>query len=419
MANGFSKEETVLFDEILMGFNDALVMSNAVNIYRTDQTMMERSGDSVWRPQPYIMQTYTGSNATSNFNDTVQLSVPASITTQKHATALLTAQEARDQLQEGRLGKGAMQKLASDINYSMSYKAAYEGTMVIKQTSAAAGFVDVAKCDTLMNETGVPQYDRYLALTSYNYNNMANNLATRTLMPKSVTAYEKALVGDVSGFTLLKLDTGLACGVAGGGATNMDTQDAAVNYYVPVATSTAGSGETSNVDNRYQTVTVDNTVGVAVGDAFTIAGIYAVHPITKVSTGSLKTFRVISVDTGTTMTISPPIISNQVSSNGGAQYQNCVVTPSASAALTWLNTAAKGINPFWQKDALEILPGRLAIPANAGAAIIRSSTDQGIEVTMQKFYDINTNKIKYRWDVYYGTVCLNPEQCGIILFDQS
>ncbi len=421
MANGFSKEETVAFDQMLEGFNDALVMSNAVNIYRTDQTMMERSGDTIWRPMPYIMQSYNGSDATSNFNDTVQLSVPATIATQKHATALLTAQEMRDQLQEGRLGKGASQKLASDINYSLSYRACYEGSLVVKQTTAAAGFTDVALCDSLMNESGVPQYDRYIALTSRNYNSMANNLATRTMMPKSVTAYDKAMIGDVSGFTALKLDTGLALtAAAGGGSLTIDTRDVGANYYVPAATSTAGTGETSNVDNRYQTVTISATTNVAAGDCFTIANVYNVHPITKISTGSLKTFRVISVDSGTTMTISPPIISNQVAADASAQYQNCTVTSKASnAAITFLNTATKGINPFWQKDALEILPGRLAVPSNAGAQILRASTDQGIEVVMQKFYDINTGKTKFRWDVYYGTVCLNPEQCGIILFDQT
>jgi hypothetical protein len=52
MANAFSKEERVAFEEILEGFNDLLVLSNAVSVYRTDQTMMERTNDAIWRPMP-------------------------------------------------------------------------------------------------------------------------------------------------------------------------------------------------------------------------------------------------------------------------------------------------------------------------------------------------------------------------------
>ena len=54
MANSFSKEERVAFEQILEGFQDALVLSKNVGIYTTDQVMMERTNDTIWRPQPYI-----------------------------------------------------------------------------------------------------------------------------------------------------------------------------------------------------------------------------------------------------------------------------------------------------------------------------------------------------------------------------
>jgi hypothetical protein len=43
MANAFSKEERVAFENILEGFNDALVMSRNVSVYNTDGSMMERT----------------------------------------------------------------------------------------------------------------------------------------------------------------------------------------------------------------------------------------------------------------------------------------------------------------------------------------------------------------------------------------
>ena len=35
MANGFNKEERVAFEDILEGFNDALVLSNSDSIYNS------------------------------------------------------------------------------------------------------------------------------------------------------------------------------------------------------------------------------------------------------------------------------------------------------------------------------------------------------------------------------------------------
>ena len=60
MANSFSKEERVAFEDILEGFNDALVLSKNVSMYRTDGTMMERTKNIIWRPQPYTAQSFDG-----------------------------------------------------------------------------------------------------------------------------------------------------------------------------------------------------------------------------------------------------------------------------------------------------------------------------------------------------------------------
>jgi hypothetical protein len=119
------------------------------------------------------------------------------------------------------------------------------------------------------------------------------------------------------------------------------------------------------------------------------------------------------------MVISPPIISNQGSTVAEAQYQNCTVTPASNAAIVFLNVSTKSVNPFWQKDAIEILPARYAVPSDAGASVLRASTDQGIELVMTKQYDINTMKTKYRLDTLFGVVNKQPQMSGIILFNQT
>jgi hypothetical protein len=421
--SSFSKEERVAFEDILEGFDDQLVLSRNVRKYTTDQRQMERSNDTIWRPMPYIANTFSGADQTANFQLNTQLSVPSSISNRRVSPWILTDLELRDQLQEGRLGEAAKQKLASDINVALMNTASSQGTLVVKRTVAASGFDDVAQCDAIFNEQGVPSYERYLALSTRDYNGMANNLqvASRSFgNGKSDKAYENAFVGPVASFNTYKLDyANRLAAAAGGGALTVSTLVGAANFWVPKATSVAVTGETSNVDNRFQRVTISSTTNVAAGDAFTIAGVNAVHHITKGDTGQLKTFRVISVDSATTMTISPPIISAQGASDAELQYQNVIVTPSATAAIVFLNTVAANINCFWQRDAMEILPGRIATPSDAGVAVMRGTTDQGLELVMQKFADIDTGNIKYRMDTLFGTVMLQPEMSGILLFSQT
>lgn len=422
MANEFNKEERVAFESILEGFQDALVLSRNVAKYNTDQVLMERTNNVIWRPQPYIAQSFDGTDQTANFGDATQLSVPATIGFNKSVPWIMSSTDLRDALQEGRLGDAAKQKLASDINVAIMNVASIQGSLVVKRLAAATGFDDVAQCEAIMNEQGVPAFDRYLALSTRDYNGMANNLAGRqTMTGKPVTAYEKAYVGMVASFDTYKLDYANRILAASGGAgITMSTLDAGANFYTPSATSVATTGETSNVDNRFQTITVSTTVNVRAGDAFTVATLDAVHHITKGDTGQLKTFRVISIDSGTTMTITPPMITNQVANDASGAYQNCVInTKAANSALVFLNTVTAFANPFWQKDALEILPGRYAVPSDAGAGVMRATTDQGLELVMQKQYDINTMKTKYRLDTLFGVVNKQPEMSGIVLFSQT
>jgi len=310
--------------------------------------------------------------------------------------------------------------LASRINTDVLTVATMQGTLVVAVSGAAGQYDDVALCDSLMNEQGVRQDQRYLMFNSRDYNGMASDLAARqTMTGLPEGAYRDSYVGRVSSFETFKLDSGRRIAAAGGGATNIDTQASASNYYVPLSTRTdATYGNTGNVDNRYQTVTVDNTVGVVAGDAFTIGGVNAIHHINKTDTGQAKTFRVISVPTGTTMVISPPIISNQGGSDVEEAYQNCVVTPSGSAALNWLNDNATGYNVFWRKPAIELLPGRYAVPTGQGAAVRTMTTDNGIEIVATKRFDPDTFKTKFTFDARYGVVMTDPEQCGVLLFNQ-
>lgn len=421
MPNAFSQEEVVAFEQVLEGFEDQCVASKLVKRYRTNETMMARANDQIWRPMPYILPSYDGMDQTANFNNKTQLSVPVTLGYSKSVPFQMDSKELRDALQAGRLGDAAKRQLSSAINIAVSNVASLQGTLVVKRTAAASGFDDVALCEAVMNEIGVQTNDRRVLLSTRDYNGMAGNLASRgTVAGKVLNAYDRAFIGQVASFDAFKADYTLRQAAAT--ATGV-TVNGANQYFTPRATSTAGTGERSNVDNRYQNLTI--TVGastVKVGDCFTIAGVNAVHMETKADTGQLKTFRVISIVSGGggsgVVQISPAIISNGGATQAELQYKNVSATPANGAAITFLNTAAGYLNPFWQEDAIELLPGSYAVPTDAGAAVMRASTSQGVEVTMQKWYDINTMNTKFRFDTLFGVGLVQPEMAGVILFSQ-
>ena len=418
-TNDFSKEERVAFEDILEGFNDALVISAQVMKYDIGDVMAERALDTVWRPVPYIVESYDGMDQTGNFNDKTQLSVPSSLTTQKSVPFKLDARELRDGLQEDRLVKAAYQRLGSDVNSALLRTASFRGTAVATFAGKATGYDEVAELDSIFNETGVPMMDRCLCLNTRDYNSMAGNLAERqTMNDKPTKAYEKAYVGEVAQFDTFKMD--VAQNVQASDVTGA-TVTAADQRHIPRAVDLTQDGQ-RNVDNRSMLLAVAVGAGAfKEGDAFTVDGVYSVHNITKEDCPSLKTFRVIGTPAPGFIEISPAIVAIDHAgfSIAEVQYQNVSATPAAGAAITMLNTVTAKANPFWHKNAIELLPGRLVMPSNSGLAVMRGTTDQGLDVLFTRQGDINSLTAKYRLDTFFGTVNTLPEHSGIMLFGQT
>lgn len=425
MANSFSKQEIVAFDKVLEGFEDALVISKSFGKYQLDGTLAERTGNVIWRPQPYIAQSFTGLDQSSNFaRNYTQLSIPTTLSYSHSVPLTLSATELRDALQEERLGQAALQRLASDINVDCSNLAALTGSIVVKRTTAAAGFDDVAAIDTILNEQGVPMTMRKAFFSSSDYNSMASNLAARqTLAGKTQNAYENAKIGPVAGFDAYKLD--YAYRLAAATAVTVTITNSNALYYTPAATVASADGLTrNNVDNRFQNISIAVTSStVKVGDAFTIAGVNAVHHITKADTGRLKTFRVTGIVSGAGGTgviqITPPIISGTGATDPELQYKNVAAAPTNGAAITFLNTVSAPASPFWQDDCFEIMPGKYVPAPDSGMAIMSATTDSGITVTMARQGAIGDLSTKYRWDTFYGLVNKQPEMSGIEIFNQT
>lgn len=420
MATSFTKQEQVMFDNVIEGFDDLLVIAKGAELYNplTAQEAVNAQ-DKFWLPCPMIGSSYDGFDQSSNFDGLTQLNVPCSVGYHKSIPKTLSSKNLRNTFAMNQYGAASKQKLASDVNMALFNTAALYGSVVSKRTGAATGYDDVADLDNRFTRIGVPQDGRMAFYAPSAMNAMAGNLAGRSEdTSRSRDAYERAMIrSDIAGFQVFKNDQEVRLTAATGGAVLVN---GANQRTVPAATVTS-AGLTENKDNRYTDLVVDGGTyaNIKVGDAFTIDGVFEIHLITKQNTGSLKTFRVVDKPAANTIRIYPAIIDAAEGSIGSKEYANVSNAPADNAALTWLNTVAAPMNPFFRKESLILIPGSYSVDAADGWMVMRATTSLGIGITYTRQGSINDLSVKARWDIDFGTALLNPEMAGVQLFGQS
>jgi hypothetical protein len=168
----------------------------------------------------------------------------------------------------------------------------------------------------------------------------------------------------------------------------------------------AGSGYLINgATQTGATLTVDTGTGALVqGDVFTVAGVFSVHPETKVSTGVLQQFVVTAAATSgtTSIAISPSIVTS------GAT-QNVSGSPADNAAITFLGTASTAVDTsmLYQKGAFAFATADLVMPQ--GVDWSAREVFDGISMRIVRQYDINNDKFPARLDVLYGYKTLRAQ----------
>lgn len=428
MANAFSKEEIVFFEQVLEGFDPNNITARQVDKFKPASTALERSALTVYRPQPYITLGTEGLTlADAAFADRTQLSVPSTLNANvgapsdiKNIPFKMTAVELNDPLQRNRIAQAAVQQLSAIVDSTVATEVAKKGSLFIKNGSAITTYNHVAQCEEKMSIRDVPiMAPRTLIMNPTDYNSVSANLANRDAPPTgaSLTAFERSRIPTVATFDSFKANFMPTQNLttASGYLINGANQD-----HDPVAV----DGNGNNVDNRTQDLIIDTGTGnINEGDAFTIAGVFAVSQVHKNVTSELQTFRVVSTASAAgaqTITISPAIV--VATGGGGAQanvdYANCSAIPADNAAITFLNlTAAQPSNIFFMNQAVEIMHGSLATMDldGAGVATMSMSTDSGIEILFAKGASVDNMTTKYRLIIWISANVLIPEMCGNLI----
>ena len=158
------------------------------------------------------------------------------------------------------------------------------------------------------------------------------------------------------------------------------------------------------------TISIDGGTGsatVTVGDVFTVAGVYAVNPQTRESTGSLQQFTVTAANTAsggawTNIAVSPAMYT---SSNALATIN---AFPQDGAAVTFVGAASTQYaqNLVYHKDAITFATADLLLPQ--GVDMASRQVHNGISMRVVRQYDINNDRLPCRIDVLYGYSAIRP-----------
>lgn len=169
-----------------------------------------------------------------------------------------------------------------------------------------------------------------------------------------------------------------------------------------------GAGYTVNGANQTGSALVvgAGTGTINIGDSFTLAGVFSVHPQTKQPTGFLQQFTVTTAYAGGagTLAISPAITPT------GSQ-KNVSNSPANGAAVTILGTAGVTYaeNLAFSKDAFYFVTADLPNPGKNMGVDSASATYQGVTLRFMQGFDIDNDKFKSRFDIVWGGGILRPE----------
>ena len=315
------------------------------------------------------------------------------VSSQKHIGVNFTSAELTMQLDDfaERVLKPRVSQLASsvDADVATSYKGIY-------------------------NSVGTPGTTPATSLVLLQANQKLNEFAT-PMSPRYATVNPAANAGLVEGMKGLFNPTGTISrqfknGMMGEGILGLDE----INMSQSISNHTNGDWGTSITVTSTVSTEGQSTLGISftgssktwnVGDVFTIAGVYAVNPQTRQSTGSLQQFTVTAAATGSstaTLSISPALYT---ASNALATVN---AFPQASAVVTMLGSAATAYpqNLVYHKDAISFATADLLLPQ--GVDMASRQVHNGISLRIVRQYDINNDRLPCRIDVLYGYAAIRP-----------
>lgn len=381
----------VMAKQVFRGYEDEF--DQKVNGYNKGATI------SIRRPTDFTVRD----GAVMAVQDVTEGKTSITVNKQKGVDFKFTSQQLTLSIDElsDRVIKPAMVQLANQID--VDCMAMYSGVPQWVGTPGQTinSFADFFLGPQQLNQFAVPMDDRSAVLSPIDHGGLLGSQTALFITDAAKGAYRDSDLG-----RLAQVDTYMSQNVP---TLTVGSRSGSPLVNASITTSTVTYDSVK--DTMTQSLAIDTLGGatdtVKAGEVFTIAGVYAVNPVTKARLPFLKQFvnttDQTGVSNGLTMTITPPLIWTGAQKN----VDITAVTDINNQGVTFLGTASTAYqqNMVFHKNAFALVMVPMVKPA--GAVDVTRQSYKGCSVRLIPTYDGVNDASAWRLDVLYGTAVLD------------
>ena len=357
------------------------------NGYKVGQTI------SIRKPADYTVRD----GAVASPQDVVEGKTTITVDKRKGVDFKFTSQELTLNIEDlaERAIKPAMIQLANQMDADVAALASDLPSWVGTPGEVVNSYVDFAKAPERMDEYAVPS-DRSAVLSPQDHWGLLGSQTGLFIQDAATGAYRKGSLGEIGGVdTYMSQNVQSITTGSRSGSILMD-----LSITAPTITYDAVK------DLNQQTIHIDGLTGatdtIKKGEVFTIAGVYAVNPVTKARLPFLKQFVVVADATAasneTDLTISPAMIWTGAFKNvdvvGVSDLNNQAISFIGSPGTVYRQ------NMVFHRNAFALVTVPLETPP--GAVQVARQSYKGLSVRVIPYYDGTNDVSNWRLDVLYG-----------------
>ena len=386
---------TIIAKESLMQLVNHMVMARHVHTAYKNEFVKVGQTITVRKPNKFRV---TAAQARSNTN-IVEPSTSITMSTQAHVSWAFSSVDLTTTIEDysKRYISPAAAALANYVDYSLCGLFIDVYNTVGTPGTTPASFSTLGDAQRRLDDEAVPSDERIAVVNPAANWALADGLKGTFAANVAKDIITRGYLGTIANLNIYS-DQNI----------NRHTDGAYTTSATPVITGTITTGATSITTNGWN----GSSSTVLKGDVFTIAGVYAVNPMTGVSTGVLRQFTATAnaTSSGGAMTIS---VSPTITSSGA--YQTVDAVPVAPAALTFVGTESTAYpqNLVFHPSAFALVTVPIEMPANVWGAR-ETDPDAGLSIRVVKQYDIDADEEIIRLDILFGVKTLYPE-CAVRL----
>ena len=401
---------TIIAKEALMLLKNNLVMGNLVHRgYESEFTGGQGASIRVRKPVKFTVTT--GRTRITTFKLTEQY-ITLTVATQKHvswgfssADLTLTIEQYKE-----RYLNNAVAALANEVDSDILalYKDVYNSVNESSGFIDPESFIVLGKAGRKLDEEAAPQDGRSIVLNPGANWSLANAMKNMYVQNVSKPALTKGYLTKIANFEIY-MDQNIKAHLTSNWCTDSDCE--MTGYEIGTTVPSTGCETSALQICDFQVIT---TNVLKTGDIFTIAGVYAVNPMSGQSTGSLRQF-VVTADAscGSTGTASevPITVHIQPDIRDTGPYKTVDTLPAGGAVVDIVGVCNRQFpqNLAFHKNAFALIFVPLEMPDGAVFKARETDPDTNLSIRVIKDYDIDLDDDVIRLDILYGVKTLYPE----------